>query len=238
MTTTPPPGENSGSEPSRRSASWLSELASPTGSDQRSLLADAVGGRRGLIDSGLPPLVFVVAFLISGRDLRTAVIAAVASGAAVAVWRLIRRQSLQQIIGGFLGVALSAWIASRTGQAEDFFLPGLIINMVYGLVLLISVVIGHPLIGHLVALLGGPASWRRDPVIRSRMARATWLWVGVFWLRMAVQLPLYQMGAVAALGVARVAMGLPLYLVAVWLTWRMVRPVMRASSTEEPPASV
>ena len=206
--------------------SWLSELASPTGPEQRSLLADAIGGRRGLMDSGLPPAVFVVAFLVSQRDVRIAVMAAVASGVLVAILRLIRRESLQQILGGFLGVGLSAFIASRTGQAEDFFLPGLVINMVYGLVLLLSVVVGHPLIGHLVALLGGPASWRRDPQVRARMARATWLWVGVFWLRMAVQLPLYLAGAVAALGIARVALGIPLYLLAVWFTWRMVRPVM------------
>lgn len=213
-------------KPSRR-ASWLSDLAASSGTDQRPLLAEAIGGRRGLIDSGLPPLVFVVAFLVSQRDLRTAVIAALVSGGVVVVLRLIRRESLQQVLGGFLGVALSAFIASRTGQAEDFFLPGLIINMAYGLVLLVSVMIGHPLIGHLVSLLGGPASWRRDPVIRARMARATWVWVGVFWLRMAVQLPLYLAGAVAALGISRIALGVPLYGLAVWVTWRIVRPVMR-----------
>jgi hypothetical protein len=38
-----------------------------------------------------------------------------------------------------------------------------------------------------------------------------------------VQLPLYLAGAVVALGVARTAMGIPLFALGIWLTWRLVR---------------
>jgi MFS family permease len=145
----------------------------------------------------------------------------------------VRRQSLQQVMGGFLGVGISAFIASRTGRAEDFFLPGLIINMAYGLGVLVSILIGHPLIGHLIALLGGPRDWRRRPELRRRFTTATWMWVGVFWIRTIVQVPLYLMGAVATLGAARVVLGLPLYLVAVWLTWRIAKPVMHQHRLEQ-----
>jgi hypothetical protein len=217
----------------QKSPSWLAELAAPTGADQQSVLSNAIGGKRGLIDSGLPPIVFVVAFLISGRDLRTALIAALVSGALVAVLRLTRRQSLQQVMAGFFGVGISAFIASRTGKAEDFFLPGLLINAGYGLAMFVSAVVGHPLIGHLVALLGGPRDWRRRADLRRRLTLATWIWVGVFWIRTAIQVPLYLAGAVAALGVTRVVLGLPLYLAAVWLTWRIVKPVMHARLAEE-----
>ncbi len=53
--------------------------------------------------------------------------------------------------------------------------------------------------------------------------RATWLWAGLFGLRLLVQLPLYLAGAVVALGVAKTAMGLPLFGIGLWLTWLLVR---------------
>ena len=49
------------------------------------------------------------------------------------------------------------------------------------------------------------------------------MWAGLFLLRLAVQVPLYFAGAVVALGVARTAMGLPLFALGIWLTWLMVR---------------
>jgi Protein of unknown function (DUF3159) len=49
------------------------------------------------------------------------------------------------------------------------------------------------------------------------------MWAGLFLLRLAVQLPLYLAGAVVALGIARTAMGLPLFALGLWLTWLMVR---------------
>ena len=54
--------------------------------------------------------------------------------------------------------------------------------------------------------------------------RASLLWAALFGLRLAVQLPLYLAGAVVALGVARTAMGLPLFALGLWLTYRLVRP--------------
>ena len=65
--------------------------------------------------------------------------------------------------------------------------------------------------------------WREDPVRVRAFVRATWLWAGLFLVRLAVQLPLYLAGAVVALGIARTAMGLPLFGLGLWLTWRLVR---------------
>jgi hypothetical protein len=45
----------------------------------------------------------------------------------------------------------------------------------------------------------------------------------VFLVRLAVQLPLYLAGAVVALGVARAAMGFPIFILAVWLTYLVLR---------------
>jgi hypothetical protein len=52
---------------------------------------------------------------------------------------------------------------------------------------------------------------------------ATWLWAAVFLLRLIVQIPLYLAHAVVVLGVVRTAMGLPLFALALWATWRLVR---------------
>ena len=47
--------------------------------------------------------------------------------------------------------------------------------------------------------------------------------MALFSLRLAVQLPLYLAGAVVALGVARVAMGIPLFVVGAWLSWLVLK---------------
>jgi hypothetical protein len=67
--------------------------------------------------------------------------------------------------------------------------------------------------------------WREDPVLMRRYALATWLWVGMFALRLGVQLPLFLTGedAIALLGTARLVMGIPLWALTLWLTWLLVR---------------
>jgi hypothetical protein len=60
------------------------------------------------------------------------------------------------------------------------------------------------------------------------------MWAGLFIVRLLVQLPLYAASAVVALGIARTAMGLPLFGLGLWLTWRMVRPVRTPDAKAEP----
>jgi hypothetical protein len=181
-----------------------------------------------MIDSALPSLVFLIAYLVTGSDLRNALIAAVAVGAVVAVIRLVRRESLQQVLAGFAGVAISAFVASRTGQASDFYLPGILTNAAYGVALLVSILVGWPLIGVAAGYLTGDGTaWRSDSPTRRAYAASTWIWVGLFALRLVVQVPLYLMQNVAALGIAKVVMGWPLYLLCVYLTYRVLAPALK-----------
>jgi hypothetical protein len=137
--------------------------------------------------------------------------------------RIVRKESVQQTIAGLVGVGFAAFIATRSGRAENFFLPGLLANAGYATAFLISIIAGRPLVGIILGSLGGEhGGWRDDRARRIAYTRATWLWVGLFLLRLAVQLPLYLAGAVVALGVARTAMGVPLFALGIWLTWRMV----------------
>lgn len=199
---------------------------------ERALLVRAIGGWRGLFDSGVPAAVFVLVYLISGAvtgdsNLALALWLAIASGVVVAIWRLLRRESLQQVFAGFVGLGVSAFVASRTGRAEDFFLPGILLNLAYGTAFLVSILIRWPLLGVVIGFITGEGlAWRSDRSLRRAYAAASWIWVGVFGLRLLIQVPLYLAGAVGPLGVARIILGWPLFLAAAYLSYRVLRPAL------------
>lgn len=198
------------------------------------LLERAIGGWRGIIDSGVPTLVFVVAYLVTSQNLSESVIAALASGAVIALWRLLRHEPLHQIGAGFVGLLVSAGFAKYTGKAEDFYLPGLLTNLAYGTAFLISVIIRWPLIGVFLGFFTNQGTaWRKVPGQRRVLAAATWVWVAVFFGRLLVQVPLYLADSVTALGIVKIVMGWPLFLAAAYFTYRVLEPTykaMRASS--------
>lgn len=66
-------------------------------------------------------------------------------------------------------------------------------------------------------------AWRKDRVLMRRYTIATWLWIAMFALRLAVQLPLYLNSSVGWLGTARLVMGIPLWALVLWATWLLVR---------------
>jgi hypothetical protein len=193
-----------------------------------------VGGPWGALETSLPAVAYITVYTVSGQD--TDVSAGVALGLALVltVVRLARRESPRHALSGLVGVALAAFIATRSGRAEDFFLPGLLANAGYAAAFLVSIAVRRPLVGYIVGQLEGERDWREDPVRLKAFTRASWLWGGLFVTRLAVQLPLYLAGAVVALGVARTAMGLPLFALGLWLTWRLVR---RPPEPAEAPAT-
>jgi len=189
-------------------------------------IQEAVGGPLGMAETTIPAVAFVVAYTITGQDTNTSAAVAVGIALVLTVARLVRRASPRHALSGLFGVAFAAFVATRSGKAENFFLPGLLLNaaMVTGLVT--SIVVRWPLIGVIVSSLDGEGSgWRDEPVRAQAFRRATWLWAGLFSARLVVQLPLYLAGAVVALGVARTAMGLPLFALGLWITWLLVRGV-------------
>jgi hypothetical protein len=184
----------------------------------------ALGGRHGIADSSLPGLAFVIAYTATGQNLDAAIWTAVGIGAVLFAIRLARRETLQFAIAGFVGVAIAAFVAKQTGRAEDFFLPGLLLNIGYATAYLVSIVIRWPLIGVIVGpLVGEGMAWRKDAKLVRVYTRASWIWVGLFAVRLAVQLPLYLADELVALGVAKTAMGFPVFAVAVWLSYLVLR---------------
>jgi len=200
-------------------------------------LAEAVGGPVGMAETTTPGVAFVVAYTISGSDIDIAAGVAVGLAFVLTVVRLVRRESPRHALFGLVGVAFAAFIARVSGRAENFFLPGLLLNAVNVTAFVVSVAIRRPLVGVIVGQFDGAAGgWRADPVRVRAFTRATWLWAGLFALRLLVQLPLYLAGAVVALGVARTAMGLPLFALGLWLTWLLVRG-SRATGPATPAAT-
>ncbi len=202
--------------------------------EERVLLDRALGGWRGIVDSGLPTVVFVIAYLVTGNEVMLSVWIALGAGALVAAWRLLRRESLQQILAGLVGVGISAFVASRTGTGEGYFIPGLLQNIGYLAAFLISILIGWPLVGVIVGFLTGRGvSWRSDRELRRVYAAASWIWVGLFGLRIVVQGPMYLAGWVGPLGVAKVVMGVPLFIAAGYFTYLVLRPTFEARRAAE-----
>lgn len=187
-------------------------------------LLDELGGPQGIADSSIPGLAFVIAYTVTGQKLELAAVIAVGIAALIGLIRLVRGERARYAASGFFGVALAAFIATRTGKAEDFFLPGLLFNAGYALAYAVSIAIRWPLMGVFIGpLIGEGMAWRENPDRVRLFNKISWLWVATFLLRLAVQLPLYLTGALVALGVAKTAMGLPLFALAIYLSYLMLR---------------
>jgi hypothetical protein len=200
-------------------------------------MADQLGGWRGLVESSVPVVVFVFVNIIA--DLNPALIASVGVALAIAALRLIQRRPVRHAVNGLFGVGIGAFIAWRTGDEKDFYLPGILYGIGYGLALLLSVAVRQPLVGWIwsVIVAGGKAEWRTDPKLIRLFSRLTVLW-GVVWLaKVGVQAALYVADQDTALGVARLVLGYPPYLLLLAFTvWAVRRETKSAPETEAAPA--
>jgi hypothetical protein len=192
--------------------------------EDKDKILSALGGKRGLIDSGLPALIFLAVFNLTSRDVNAAIYAAVSISIVLTAIRLVRRETIQHAFSGLIGVAVCAVFSKRSGNAADFYLPGLYINVGYALLYLFTNLIRWPILGIMLGpILGENFLWRKDPARLKAYITAGWLWVGMFLLRVLVQYPLYKSGSVNALGSARLIMGYPLFILTAWATWQVLR---------------
>jgi hypothetical protein len=185
----------------------------------------AIGGVRGLIESILPGLGFLVVYSLT-KSLLPSVLVPLAVSVLFVIVRLVSRTAPSQAFAGVLGIAISAVLAIVTGKPENNFLPGIIINLVSLLVLVMSLVVRWPLIGVLVGFLTNEGTqWRKDKAKSRVLTVATCLWVGLFALRLAIELPLYLAHEAEWLAGTKLILGVPLYAAVLWVTWLLVRAV-------------
>ena len=197
-----------------------------------SALLTAIGGVRGIVESILPGLVFLVTYVIT-HELVASVIAPAIVAVAFIVARIITKTPVTSAIAGAIGIAFSAVVAMMTGNVNDAFLPDLFINSAFLIALLISLAVRWPLLGLIAgALTGDTTGWRADPAKRRVAVIATLLWCGMFAARLAVKTPLYLASATEALAATKLLMGVPLYAAVLWITWLLMRAAYRRPAAE------
>jgi hypothetical protein len=211
--------------------SGLGRVAPDQAPSAATLLA-AMGGVRGIIESILPGLIFLVTYTVT-RNLWWSVAAPVVIAVVFVVIRLVRRQPVTTAVAGLIGILLSAAIALLTGRPENNFVPGFFINAGILLITLITLAIRRPLIGLVASLLLSDPEWRKDRAQLRVAYIATWFWVGLAAIRLGVELPLYFAGDTSALAAARLITGVPLYAVILWLTWLVMRTAWTAPERVE-----
>jgi len=189
----------------------------------RDKVINALGGKKGLIDSGLPAVVFLIVFNFD-QDLQRAIWASLSLAIILAILRLISKDTIQHSISGVIGVLICAYFANRSGNATDFYIPKLLTNLGYGTVYLIANLVGWPILGLVLGpLLGENFTWRNNPRRKKMYIKASWLWVALFFSRIAVQYPIYKSGNVNLLGTVNLAMGYPLFFAAAYGSWLIIK---------------
>jgi uncharacterized protein DUF3159 len=216
----------------------------------RAQLGKALGGRRGMVEAAVPTLLFTSVWLV-GHQLRAALLVSVAAAVVLLAARLVQRSTVQFVVNALVGIAIGWFFvtmaARRGGSADDqalaYFLPGIIYNTAYTVVLSLTCLVRWPLVGFMVgSVTGDPTAWHRDRQVVRLCTLLTWLLVLPCLLRVLVQAPLWLAGssgavdastAIAALGVLKVVLGWPLQLAAlgamVWLLGRNHTPVEHTS---------
>jgi len=203
----------------------MTKVGGSSENEDRDKVLSALGGTRGLLDSGLPSIVFLITFNVV-HSITTAAVCAIVLSVVFAGLRLFRRETLQHAISGLIGILFCAFLARHTGKAANFYLPGLITNIVYGCLYAIANLVGWPILGVLLGpILGENFVWRSVPARKSAYIRAGWLWVSLFAIRLLVQYPLYRMNKLSLLGSARLVMGYPLFFAVGWMTWLILKKV-------------
>lgn len=198
----------------------------------KDLLA-TLGGPIGILESLLPGTVYVTLFSLT-LNVALSAISAGAVALVFAVVQVIRKRPLTQVFAGIVGLGISIYLPLRDGlndvHAADYFVPGLLTNCAYAAAFAISLLIRYPLAAIALSFLSDNArGWKNDRALYRRFYLITAMWLGMFLIRLAVQVPLYLSDQVAALGVAKLVLGTPFYALVVWFSWLMARGTLTKS---------
>jgi hypothetical protein len=215
----------------------------------RAQLSKALGGRRGMVEAAVPTIIFTV-FWLTTRELAVALLVSVAAAVLLLVARLVQRSTPQFVVNALFGIGIGylfVRLAASRGGSEDeqalaYFLPGILYNSGYAVVLALTCLIGWPLVGFMVGSVTGDATaWHADRQVVKLCSILTWLLALPCLLRVAGQAPVWLAGnsgameadtAVAVLGVLKIGLGWPLQLAALaamaWVLGRDRTPLRTA----------
>lgn len=194
-------------------------------------LVSLLGGRRGAFDATAPVVVFILTWMLAGDSIAWAAGTSLLSAGLIAFVRFKQRQKPRAVILGLLSVAVACLIVLYTGRAQDILLPRIVSNAASALVWAGFIVFRRPLLGLIVGgLLGQKTRWRRDPHLLRAYSAASWVWVAMYALRVAILTPFWNSDeerlAVVAGGVAQVALSWPLLVLCLIVSGWVIRVVL------------
>lgn len=204
----------------------------------RAQLSQALGGRRGMLEGAVPTIAFTLSWIIS-HDLALALSVSVSLAVMALLLRLAQRQPTRFVLNALVGIGIGALVASRTGEAKDVFLPGILTNAGYAAAFMVSVATRWPLVGFMLgSVTGDPTGWRAVPGVVRLCSRLTLVLALPCVLRVVIQLPLYLGDQAGWLGASKVALGWPLQVAALtamlWLLNRDETPLSADSTLHGP----
>lgn len=91
--------------------------------EDKAKIVNAMGGKKGLLDSGLPALIFLIIFNVT-KEVQQAAYGALALSLILTIIRLAKRETIQHAISGVIGVAVCAWLSNRSGKQRTFICQG------------------------------------------------------------------------------------------------------------------
>jgi hypothetical protein len=167
-----------------------------------------LGGRGELLDLLLPPALFLLVNTLWGVRAAGWVALALALGTTLLRW--LRGQPVGYALGGVGGVALALLLVRLSGQAEDYFLPGIIMGGLTVLLCIVSLLLKRPMVAWTSHLARGwPLAWYWHPRVRPAYAEVTAVWTLFFAARLFLQLALFRDADVAQLAWVNALTGWP-----------------------------
>ncbi len=151
----------------------------------RAQMATALGGRRGMVEAGVPGALFTVLWLAT-KDVPLALVVSLVVTLVLLAVRLVQRSTVQFCLNALVAIAIGylfVRLAAASGgdeseQALAFFLPGILISTAYTVLMAASCLTGWPFVGFLLgSVTGDPTAWHADRQVVSLCTRLTWLFL-------------------------------------------------------------
>lgn len=212
----------------------------------RAQMAAALGGRRGIIETAIPGLVFTIVWLAT-KDISLALMLGGAGVAVALVVRLVQRSTVQYVLNAAFSIGIGylfVRIAASTGGSESeqalaFFAPGILLSLGYTILFVTSCLVGWPVVGFMLgSVTGDPTAWHEDKQVVKLCSRLTWVMLTPGAVGAGLQGPIWLLGwsgaiptstAVAIIAVLRLGLGWALRIASwaamIWLLARDATPL-------------
>jgi prepilin signal peptidase PulO-like enzyme (type II secretory pathway) len=195
----------------------------------------AVLGRVGLLDTILPPVLFLA--MNSFLGFQAAVFGALVLAIVIAVFRISRKQSLLYSLAGIGSVGLAIALALFLGRSIGYFLPGIVNGGLTIALALVSLIIRRPMVAWTSFIARRwPLDWYWHPRVRPAYSEVTIAWTFFFAFRLVWQMKLFQGQNVGQLAFVNAILGWPALIILLALsylygTWRLGN--LKGPSVEE-----